>query len=277
MPYLNTLSGLLLVTRYVKNWYSLLALYSHIIPESTIKFKDGMSIVISKRSREVEGKLNEAFGLPRETLTWLQNSNNFDVFYEELYRRHLKDNGFTYDTTEPTVVRTPGGLEIAILPPYSFVLDEIFLMKIYGEPDLNGRSVIDVGASIGDSSLYFATLGASKIYGFETDENRYNIARKNIKSNNMIQKIEIYNEDATAEVLKSLIFKKELKDVFIKLDCEGCEYSLFQNTDPSVFDRIKDVVMEYHRKPEPLIKTLIESQFEVKKQKTKIFASKKRR
>jgi hypothetical protein len=92
----------------------------------------------------------------------------------------------------------------------------------------------------------------------------------------MTERIQIYNECATAEGLKTLIFKNRLEDVFIKLDCEGCEYAVLQNTEPSVFERITDVVMEYHQKPEPLITTLTESRFDIKKQNSKIYASKKR-
>ena len=36
--------------------------------------------------------------------------------------------------------RTPEGLVIILRPPYSFVLDEIFLMKVYGQPQPKGAS-----------------------------------------------------------------------------------------------------------------------------------------
>jgi hypothetical protein len=249
MPHLKSLAGLGMVAKYVSNWYCILALYANIIPKTTARFKDGRGVDVYK--------------------------NNHIVFYEEIYKRHLQNHGFICETKgkeEP--VRTPEGLVIMLRPPYSFVLDEIFLMKVYGQPQLKGRVVIDIGTSFGDSALYFASLGASKVYCFEADKDLYQMAQENISLNNMTGKIYIYNQKATGELLRILILEYRLKNVFLKVDCEGCEYEVIKNMGHSMFESIRDIVMEYHRQPEPLIGYLTRLGFRIKRKRRILFASK---
>jgi 16S rRNA G966 N2-methylase RsmD len=250
MPHVKSLSGLRMAAKYVNNWYSLLALYANIISKTTAKFKDGTQIGVSK--------------------------NNYLMFYEELYKRHLQDNGFTYKTKESsTIVQMPNGLQVVVLkPPYSFVLDEIFLMKVYGEPNLRGRTAIDIGASLGDSALYFASIGAAKVYGFEPDIDLFQVSQENISLNNMSDKIQIFNENGTSDSLRRLILQNGLKNIFLKVDCEGCEYEITQKTEDLVFENITDIVLEYHKKPESLIQRLTTLGFKVRRHNEIIFATK---
>jgi hypothetical protein len=46
--------------------------------------------------------------------------------------------------------------------------------------------------------------------------------------------------------------------IFLKLDCEGCEYDIIPKLDMS---KVTDVVMEYHMKPEPLMEALARAGF----------------
>jgi hypothetical protein len=250
MPHVRSISGLRMAAKYVKNWYSLLPLYAKITSKTIAKFKDGRELAISQ--------------------------SNYLAFYEELYRLHLQDNGFRYITkNNATIVHTPGGLQLMIRRPiYSFVLDEIFLMKVYGEPDLRERSAIDIGTSLGDSTLYFASLGAKRVYGFEPDISLYELAKENVKLNNMDDRIQIYNTKATGESLRNLILQYELKNVFLKIDCEGCEYEVIENADDLTFEKIKDVVIEYHNSPKPLMQRLTRLGFKVRQQKEIILAAK---
>ncbi|MBV9179081.1 MAG: FkbM family methyltransferase [Nitrososphaeraceae archaeon] len=233
----------------MSNWYSLLALYINVLSKTQVKFKNGREIIVSKA--------------------------NFNVFYEELYKLHLQNHGFSYKTQRITTIQTPDGLQLMLLKiPYSFVIDEIFLMKVYGEPNLEGRTVIDIGASIGDSALYFVKRGASKVYGFELDTEYSSMARENIVLNKMIDKIKIYNEKATSKSLKSLILQYKLRNVFLKIDCEGCEYEVVENTDNHTFESINDVVIEYHREFEPLVRRLAMLGFKVKRKREILFGTK---
>jgi tRNA G37 N-methylase Trm5 len=129
------------------------------------------------------------------------------------------------------------------------VFDEIYLMRIYGKPNLENRVVIDVGASIGDTTLFFCKCGA-KVYGYEISKARYDIAIENVRLNNLQDKVILFNDAATAKNVNDLIEKEGLDGVFLKVDCEGCEYELLPKIN---LTRINDIIMEYHGTPNLLL------------------------
>jgi predicted RNA methylase len=130
-------------------------------------------------------------------------------------------------------------------------------MQVYGKPDLTGKVVIDVGAAIGDTALFFKKCGAKAVFGYELDQARARIAEKNIEMNEMRDSVVVYNKKATVEELHKLM--ATINDpIFLKLDCEGCEYQIIPNLDMS---KVTDVVMEYHMKPDPLMKGLARAGF----------------
>ena len=231
MPHLRSAGGIAMMKKYVSNWPSVLLVYSNLKRSATIKFKNGDTIKLSKK--------------------------DYEAFYEKLYRKHLEDNGFSYPAEN--MIRTPDGLTL-LLPSdtvYSLVFDEIYLMQVYGKPDLTSKVVIDVGAAIGDSALFFKKCRARAVYGYELDEARVRIAEKNIEMNGMSDSVVVYNKKATIEELHQLM--RTINDpIFLKLDCEGCEYDIIPKLDMS---KVTDVVMEYHMKPEPLMEALARAGF----------------
>lgn len=230
MPHLRSAEGIAMMKRYVNNWSSVLLVYSNLKRNVTVKFKDGDIAELSKM--------------------------NHNAFYEKLYRKHLQDNGFSFPAEN--MIKTPDGLTL-MLPNvvYSLVFDEIYIMQVYGKPDLTGKVVIDVGAAIGDTTLFFKKRGAKAVYGYELDQARVTIAEKNIEMNGMGDTVMVYNKKATVEELHKLM--TTINDpIFLKLDCEGCEYDIIPKLDMS---KVTDVVMEYHMKPEPLMEALTRAGF----------------
>jgi predicted RNA methylase len=231
MPHLRSAEGIAMMKRYVNNWPSVLLVYSNLKRNLTVKFKDGDTAELSKK--------------------------NYDAFYEKLYRNYLEDNGFSYPAEN--MIKTPGGLTL-MLPQnsvYSPVIDEIYLMQVYGKPDLTGKVAIDIGAAIGDTALFFKKCGAKSVYGYELDEARVRVAEKNIEMNGMGNSVVVYNKKATAEELHKLM--TTINDpIFLKLDCEGCEYDIINKLDMS---NVTNVVMEYHMRPDPLIESLTKAGF----------------
>ena len=61
----------------------------------------------------------------------------------------------------------------------------------------------------------------------------------------MQDRITLIEEPATADKINSLQYD------FIKIDCEGCEYDLLPNLE---LDGASELVMEYHKSPDPLLK-----------------------
>jgi hypothetical protein len=231
VPDLRSAEGIAMLKRYVNNWLSVLLVYSNLKRNVTVKFKDGDTAELSKKE--------------------------YNAFYEKLYRNYLEDNGFSYPAEN--MIKTPDGLTL-ILPPnslYSKVIDEVYLMQVYGKPDLTGKVAIDIGAAIGDTTLFFKKCGAKSVYGYELDEARVRIAEKNIEMNGMSDSVVVYNKKATAEEVHKLM--TTINDpIFLKLDCEGCEYDIIPRLDMS---KVTNVVMEYHMKPEPLVEALTKAGF----------------
>jgi hypothetical protein len=238
-----------MAAKYVTNWFSVIPLYSKMKSNTVARFRDGKQVVVY--------------------------SDSYLYFYEELYRRYLEDRGFVYETQgETTVVKTPCGLELRLAKlPYSFVLDEIFVMKVYGDLDLKGRSVIDIGASIGDSAIYFSSLGASKVYGFEMESELCEVAEENIKRNNLTDKVQVFNQQATAKLIDTFILQNVLKNILMKIDCEGCEYEIVYNMSDESFQCLNDIIMEYHGSAKPIVRKLSAMGFRTRKKKEILFAS----
>ena len=117
-----------LTRKCVSNW--LLVVYLRIKSSTIARFEDGKEIVISR--------------------------TNYDVF-----KRFMQDRGYRYSTRDgKKVAYTPDGLQIMYLIPYSFMLDEVFVTKEYGERNLRGRVVIDAGTYMAETCR---KQGASKV------------------------------------------------------------------------------------------------------------------
>jgi len=67
----------------------------------------------------------------------------------------------------------------------------IFLDGVYEDLPIQNKIVVDVGANIGDSSVYFALKGARKVIALEPFPQSYEMAKKNTEANNVPSKIEL--------------------------------------------------------------------------------------
>jgi hypothetical protein len=216
--------------------------YIGLIRYTTVRFKNGKRISVSKDS--------------------------YQEFRDELFRQYLTDNGFVFiEKDGKKMVTTNNNIRLNIFHDYINVIDEVFVRKVYGEKEFKDKVVIDIGASIGDTPLYFISKGAKRIYGFEMDDLRYGIAIENIRLNNMEDLIILSNVSATSEIITSTILTNNLTNLFIKLDCEGCEYEIINNLPDNLFDRIDNLVIEYHGESNPIIDRLRNLGFDATKKK----------
>jgi len=119
---------------------------------------------------------------------------------------------------------------------------EIFRDGIY-DVDVKGRTVVDVGAGIGDSSIYFALNGAKKVYAFDVDTT---YLEKNIKENNLKDVVEpIRCECGLSNNLDIITLKYNIPHgSVLKVDCEGCKYNFFSS--PRLINRYHAIIIEYH-------------------------------
>jgi len=141
--------------------------------------------------------------------------------------------------------------------------------------DAKNRDVVDIGANIGDTAIYFALKGAKHVYAFEPYPYSYDIAMKNIKLNHLEDKITLLNEGCgksgsiaikedykntvgtdlksfkegkkiRIEGLDEIVKRFNLKHAALKVDCEGCEYDLILNASDEALKAFDQIIIEYH-------------------------------
>ena len=169
-----------------------------------------------------------------------------------------------------------------------------FIDEEYRWLNVKGKEVVDVGANIGDTAIYFALNGAKHVYAFEPYPFSYKIALKNIKLNKLENKVTLLNEAISKEnktiyidgnyknigsddlkefkkgkkirvtTLEEIIKRFKLKNAVLKMDCEGCEYCSILNTPNEVLRNFEQIMLEYHYGYLNLKKKLEEAGFKVK-------------
>lgn len=165
---------------------------------------------------------------------------------------------------------------------------EIFWRKTYEHPVLKEHeinTIVDLGANIGMSSLYFSQqFPAAIIYAAEPDPSNFDILTSNLSEEilqsrlvpvraaiysadgtvNLKQSAKAYNtgiaEEVTDITVRALTFPAFIKEMLItgidllKIDIEGGEAYLF-NTPEAWLDMVKIIVMECHS-PDIRIKSI---------------------
>ncbi|MDE1871034.1 MAG: FkbM family methyltransferase [Candidatus Micrarchaeota archaeon] len=169
-----------------------------------------------------------------------------------------------------------------------------FFDEPHGELDVNGRIVVDIGAYIGDTAIYFALEGAKHVYGFEPYPYSYELAKKNINANALGKKITMVNAGcggkrgaikissdyrnlAGSELrssgsgksipilsLDDIVKRYRLNGAALKIDCEGCEYDIVLKSKRETLRKFKSILIEYHYNYPKLEKRLRESGFNVR-------------
>lgn len=160
----------------------------------------------------------------------------------------------------------------------------IFEVYFYGEynyvPYGENKSMIDIGANVGDTAIYFANKGYD-VHGFEPLPQIYEIAKKNLSLNPELKdKVQFHNKAVSSKkgeitikfdprhsgksseyenanemydnvkeiqiettTIDEIIEKYDIEPYALKIDCEGCEVNIIKNSDLSMF---KEIIMEYH-------------------------------
>jgi FkbM family methyltransferase len=160
----------------------------------------------------------------------------------------------------------------------NFAVFEIFDEQVYNV-DVYDRDVVDIGVTVGESSIYFALKGARKVVGVEPLPNMYARAIENVKLNHLEGKIFLINaalgsksgkikvpcNTSTLTYYGSSIFPslrtkgdcevpivtlsevmKQINEPYLlKMDCEGCEFDVILN-DYEHVSMFEKLVFEHH-------------------------------
>jgi FkbM family methyltransferase len=151
----------------------------------------------------------------------------------------------------------------------------VFINNEYQNLPVKDKIVIDIGAQIADSSIYFALKEASKIIAIEPFFKNYMLAKHNVYSNNLQDKIAVvlsrccggigYSQQlvqgdssmdkldmlcsATPSVtLDNILNKNNIlgNEIILKMDCEGYEYEIILTSSRELLRRFEYIQIEYH-------------------------------
>jgi len=151
----------------------------------------------------------------------------------------------------------------------------IFKKNEYSFLPVMEKEVIDIGANIGESSIYFANRGAKNVIAVEPDRISYDYAVKNIAINGYSDTIKLILASCGSKdklvsenelqflTLKTLIKKYCSYPKILKVDCEGCEYDLILNASIDDLSKFSHIQIEYHFGYQNLKTRLEECGFEV--------------
>jgi len=163
-------------------------------------------------------------------------------------------------------------------------IKETFLNRFYERHGFKihvGWTVIDVGAGVGDFTLFVAQVNETRILAFEPHPESFVLLSDNLRLNG-ISNVEAYSETVSSEEgihhlgitdgepLKTRshrepfandanqiqVRSRSFSEIFnshqlescdlLKMDCEGCEYDILMYSDVETLLKIKRIVLEYH-------------------------------
>lgn len=202
-----------------------------------------------------------------------------------------------YGFGNEVAIRTPFGefcVDVADIDLLGVLFEP--LEDMYGFVDVKDAIVVDIGAYIGETTLLFLFKGAYRVYALEPVDRHYHYLLKNISRNrnNVMGRVIQLNYGAwfretvfsagyegsgtglraTAEApvtvrVKRLgdilreIFRREGRIDLVKMDCEGCEYSLL-NLSTEDIRLAKQYIIEVHGSENPIMDKMSESGYKHK-------------
>jgi FkbM family methyltransferase len=173
---------------------------------------------------------------------------------------------------------------------------ELFLDKPYGL-SFEEQTILDVGMSFGDSTVFFASNGAKKVIGIEPSIGTFELAKENIQVNGLASIVIPVNcavgpsqgsavlsvhEDPTSSAVitcegscpdenRQSVEIKTISCIMtqfnisridlLKMDCEGYEYEILRSLSKETFASISRIGLEFHNGPQDIPAILKKNRF----------------
>jgi len=243
------------ITKTVSNWWDVVSVLLGIKKGATIYFKDGNKFELNENSFGKFIILVELAILPKNI--------------KKEYKFRL-DNGAVFLRIEGRKLK----LDINVAPQ---IVRE-FYYDSHSGMDVSGRDVIDIGAYVGDTALYYILRGrANHVYAFEPMPYLFNLGVKMIKENHLQNRITLLNAAVSGKgghtyvnrketsfgrvdldsvskswkkiavfSLNEIVKKYKINNGALKVDCEGCEYGIFKYASSDTLRRFNQIHIEYH-------------------------------
>lgn len=191
-------------------------------------------------------------------------------------------------------------LSVKTFPTFKFYgwwyseLKEMFVEELYKILPVDEQIVVDIGANIGDSAIYFITRGAKQVIAIEPFPINYKMGEKNVRVNELSDKIKFVHGAVSSKsgeisidskiekgytsfrlrehmggekiqtfTLQEIVEQYHIHSGVMKLDCEGCEYDAILTSPNDTLQKFSYVLIEYHKGYEKLREKLLEAGFEI--------------
>ena len=235
--------------------------------------------------------LDETFNLDR-------NLYNVSDFFKEKDRT-------TFFKAQGEVCAEINGFTIAFPFPQG-ILSVIYSLRedVFGFYPLENSVVLDVGAFVGESAIYFAEKGARKVVAFEPAPPLFKYCQRNVATNhlqNIIQmrpeavstcysevrfnyienspaggSIYFPNENPTYYKVKTVPFDDIVREIgkidLLKMNCEGEELKIIPEAQKNgTLKNIINIIIQIHGKPEKVLDILQKENFKVQKSCKEMF------
>lgn len=219
-------------------------------------------------------------------------NNDYNFYVSPAEKAYVEDfNNFSTNIVE--LEKNVFAFGKYLLPVNHF--DSGVLYKDYGLNSFKtldkDKSIIDVGASVGDSALLFSDYTTEKVYSFEPTATMYNFLKKALELNNIknvvpIQQglsncegeMEIYSAGARSSItdfnysdselekiqlttLDKFVEENNLNVGLIKVDIEGAEQLFLEGAKNTIQNQKPALIISIYHTPEDffMIKPIIES------------------
>jgi FkbM family methyltransferase len=215
---------------------------------------------------------------PQESPLWLVTALSLASYACKL---QASGNKASIDVSPERVGLEVNGVSVAFNPSCVDIgsLIEIFEEGEYEVPEvlsgLKGREVVDVGANVGDTALYFVLNGARKVIAVEPLPNVVKCAEENVRLSGATDKVKVINVALSSrptgvpcdyDVSLSLGFSTlsgsgpckvpgvTLSDLLnmvddpylLKMDCEGCEAEAILGPERERLRAFEHIIYETH-------------------------------
>ena len=175
----------------------------------------------------------------------------------------------------------------------STALKEFFINEPFAGLEVEGMDVVDVGACIGDTPIYFSLKGARRVIALEPYPATYARGKQNISANGFDDKVTWLNEgagstgwmkltraetnlwanaapssdgqDVRFNSLKDIISRFGIGTAVLKYHGEGSEYQFLEDASPEDLAHFPQIALKYHYGATPIIRKLKSAGFTITK------------
>ncbi len=252
--------------RLRRTTFGALAIYTYYASKCWPKLPDELARTASRSPKPQEGLLWLVTALSLASYACrLQASGNRVLIDLSPERLSLEVNGVSV-AFNPNCV--PAGLPIGVFTEGEYEISEVL-------SGLRGREVVDVGANVGDSALYFVLNGAKKVIAVEPLPNVAKCAEENVKLSGATDKVRVLNAALSSgpvsvpcdyDLSSSGGFSTlkgsgpckvpgvSLDDLLsmvddpylLKMDCEGCEAQVILGPERERLRAFEHIILETH-------------------------------